>query len=102
MLSLPDKTEKMPCEGFFHNHDSLLTFNVGNHIYCMADINSNPLECTIKVAADKIEKLHEDYSAVGKPYDFTPKRRISLKADGDMPDKRFLELIYDSYNLVKG
>lgn len=34
-LSLPDTTEKMPFQGFFHNHESLLTFNVGNHIFRM-------------------------------------------------------------------
>ena len=27
-LSLPEATEKMPFEGFFHNHESLLTFNI--------------------------------------------------------------------------
>lgn len=101
-LSLPDTTEKMPFEGFFHNHESLLTFNVDNHIFCMADIHSSPVECTIKVAADKIEQLHEEYTAVGKPYNFTPKHWISLKAGGDMPDKMIYNLIEESYNLVKG
>ena len=67
----------------------------------MVDINSKPLECTIKVDKSKIEQLQEEYTAVGKPYNFSPSQWISLKTDGDMPDKRIIDLIYDSYNLVK-
>lgn len=100
-LSLPDATEIMPFQGFFHNHESLLTFNVGNHIFCMADLNSKPVECTVKVATDKIQLLHKEYTAVGKPYNFTPKYWISLRADVDMSDEMIYDLIKESYNLVK-
>ncbi|MDE6824411.1 MAG: MmcQ/YjbR family DNA-binding protein [Duncaniella sp.] len=100
-LSLPEATEKMPLEGFFHNHESLLTFNIGGHIFCMADINMSPVEATIKVDPDKINQLHEEYMAVGKPYNFSPTHWISVKADGDMPDKLIYSLIADSYHLVK-
>ena len=93
-LSLPDVTEKMSFQGFFHNHESLLTFNVGNHSFCMVDINSSLVECTIKVAADKIDELHAEYTAVGKPYN-------SHLNTGPV-DKMIYNLIGESYSLVKG
>ncbi|MDE5970471.1 MAG: MmcQ/YjbR family DNA-binding protein [Muribaculaceae bacterium] len=68
----------------------------------MADINSSPVECTIKVNPKEIEQLPEEYKAVGKPYNFSPTHWISLKAGSDMSDKMIYSLIENSYNLVKG
>lgn len=99
-LGLPDTEEKMPFEGFFRNHESLLTFNVGGHIYCMADIDSKPLQCTVKVNPSYMPELKEKYHAVGKPYNFSPEHWVSLTFDQDLPDKMALELIKQSYNLV--
>lgn len=100
-MSLPDTVEKMPFEGFFHNHESLLTFNIDGHIFCMADINSKPVECTIKVGSDKIDDLKEKYNAVGKPYNFSPKYWLSITADLDMPDAEIYSLIRESYDMIK-
>lgn len=100
-LSLPGAEEKMPFEGFFHNHESLLTFQIGGHIFCMADINSKPMECTIKLSStEEIETLKEKYKAVGKPYNFSPTHWVSLTADKDIPDSEIYSLVKQSYDII--
>lgn len=100
-LSLPGTEEKMPFEGFFHNNESLLTFNVGGHIFWMADINSKQVECTIKVAPDKIEELKAQYHVGGKPYNFSLKCWVSISADKYMPEAEIYKLIKVSYDMIK-
>lgn len=98
-LALPEVTEKMPFEAFFHNHESLLAFYAGKHIFCMADIETND-ECTIKCAKERIAELEEHFAAIGKPYNFSPDHWISIKFNGDVSDSMLLDLVRDSYNLV--
>lgn len=99
-LSLPDTEEKMPFEAFFRNHESLLAFYVGGHIFCMADIDAIPGECTVKAEPDEIPVLEDAYKAVGKPYNFSPGHWISIKFDSDMPDDMIESLVKKSYELI--
>lgn len=98
-LTLPDVTEKMPFEAFFHNHESLLAFYAGKHIFCLTDIEAND-ECTVKCSPERIAELEERFTAIGKPYNFSPGHWISIKFNGDVPNEMLLNLVMDSYNLV--
>ena len=86
----------MPFEAFFHNHESLLAFYVNGHIFCLADIDAND-SCAVKCSLGEITELEEKYSAVGMPYNFSPKHWISIKFNGDVPDDVLLALVKESY-----
>ncbi len=98
-LSLPGTTEKMPFQSF-QAAKSILAFYINGHIFCYYDIDKFD-ECTIKCAPMDIPILEERYSSVGTPYNMNPKYWIGVKFNSDMPDNKLLELVRQSYEIVK-
>ncbi|HEX8016924.1 MAG TPA: MmcQ/YjbR family DNA-binding protein [Flavobacterium sp.] len=99
-LSLPDTHEQMPFKGFFRESRSILVFYIGKKMFCLFDIDRFDA-CTIKCDSDKISELKDQYTAVGPPFNLSPKYWISVKFNDDLPDPELFKLIEESYALVK-
>lgn len=98
-LSLPDSYEKMPFAGFFRNADALLVFYVGEKMFCMVDIDRFD-KCTLKSSPEEIEALKDEYEAVEKPFNLSPKYWIGIRFGEDMPEGKVLECVRRSYEIV--
>lgn len=99
-LSLPETDEGMPFQGFFRNSRSILVFYVHGKMFCLLDID-NFESCTIKYPSDELEELKDKYLAVGNPFNLSRKHWISVEFDKDISDEKILELVGNSYELVK-
>ncbi|MCM1168469.1 MAG: MmcQ/YjbR family DNA-binding protein [Bacteroides sp.] len=98
-LSLPDVTEKMPFRQF-KAAESILAFYVGGHIFCYYDIDRFEA-CTMKCPPNQIVELEEEFTSVGPPYNMNHKYWIGIKFKSDMPDGKLMELVRQSYEIVK-
>ncbi|MEO8239534.1 MAG: MmcQ/YjbR family DNA-binding protein [Flavobacterium sp.] len=98
-LSFKGAHEGMPFQGFFHNSRSILVMYVKEKMFCLFDLNKFD-SCTIKCATDKIESLKDEYNAIEKPFNLSPKYWISAGFDDDVSDKMLKALVADSYQLV--
>lgn len=98
-LSFKGAHEGMPFQGFFHNSRSILVMYVKEKMFCFFDLNKFD-SCTIKCATDKIESLKDEYNAIEKPFNLSPKYWISAGFDDDVSDKMLKALVADSYQLV--
>ncbi len=68
-------------------------------MFCFFDIDRFD-SCTIKCSVNQIEELKDRYSAVGNPFNLSPKHWISIQLNADMPAELVMELVKSSYLLV--
>lgn len=97
-LSLPDSSEKMPFQAF-RAAQSILAFYVGGKIFCFFDIDKFDV-CTVKCDPDKIDELKAEYKVVSAPYNMNSKHWISIRFNGDMPDKEIKYWTKNSYEII--
>ncbi len=99
-LSLRDVTEKTPFGKFAARFDSLLVFYVCDHMFCMVNMDYFT-SVVVKNTPEKIADLHETRSSVQRQPSMMAKYWIQLNFGGDIPDAEILDLVKQSYEIVK-
>lgn len=99
-LSFDGVTEKTPFGKFAARFDSILVFYVCDHMFCMFDMNDFS-GVTVKGNPDTIARLHETRSSCSSHRNMSAKYWIELQFNGDIPDSEILELVKQSYEIVK-
>ncbi len=99
-LSLGEVTEKTPFGKFAARFDSMLVFYVCEHMFCIVDIDHFSY-AVVRNTPEKITELHETYTSVGLLRNMCAKYWIQLNFSGDIPDSEILDLVKQSYEIVK-
>lgn len=99
-LSLGDVTEKTPFGKFAPRFDSVLVFYVSGHMFCIVDMD-NFTNAVVRNTPDKISCLYERFSSVERQRNMSAKYWIQLNFDGDILEPEILDLVRQSYEIVK-
>lgn len=99
-LSFEGVTEKTPFGKFAARFDSVLVFYVCDHMFCMVDMDDFHY-AVVKNTPEKIAELHETRNSVECQRNMSAKYWIQLNFDGDISDSEILDLVKQSYNIVK-
>jgi len=99
-LSLPGVTEATPFEKFSKGRFSILVFYINSHMFCYFNIDDFT-QVTIKCDPTMIAELKASHEAIGDPYNGNKKYWISVKLGQDLNDEQVLQLVKNSYHLVK-
>ena len=99
-LSLGEVTEKTPFGKFAARFDSVLVFYVCDHMFCMTDMDDFTY-VVVKNTPEKIADLHETKQSVERQRNMMAKYWIQLNLGGDIPDSEILDLVKQSYEIVK-
>ncbi|MCM1475232.1 MAG: MmcQ/YjbR family DNA-binding protein [Muribaculaceae bacterium] len=99
-LSLGEITEKTPFGKFAARFDSVLVFYVCDHMFCMVDMD-NFTYAVVKNTPEKIAELHETRNSVERQRNMMAKYWIQLNFGGDVSDSEILDLVKQSYEIVK-
>ena len=96
-LEKPSVTEGFPFG------DDVIVYRVNSKIFLLLPLNTQPLQFNVKCNPDKAIELREEYPDVVLPgYHMNKKHWNTVIADGTLTNKQLLEMIDDSYELVKG
>lgn len=98
-LSLPDSSEKMPFDKFFHGKHAFLAFYVAGRMFCYFDIDAFE-SCNIRCRPEQIGELEARYAAVDRPYNLSPEHWISVRFNEDVPDEALKRLVRQSYEIA--
>lgn len=97
VLDYPDVTE-----GFPFGEDTLV-FKINNKIFLLVSLTATPLQFNVKCEPGKAIELREEYpDAILPGYHMNKKHWNTIIVDGTLPKKLLVEMIDDSYLLVKG
>lgn len=99
-LSFEDVTEKTPFGKFSARFSSVLVFYVCEHMFCMVDIDDFRY-AVVKNTPEKIASLHESRNSVDSQRNMSAKYWIQLNFGGDIPESEILDLVRQSYEIVK-
>lgn len=99
-LSFDGVTEKTPFGKFATRFDSVLVFYVCDHMFCMVDMNDFHY-VVVKNTPEKIAELYETRNSVESQRNMMAKYWIQLNFGGDVSDSEILELVKQSYEIVK-
>lgn len=99
-LSFEEVTEKTPFGKFAARFESVLVFYVCGHMFCMVDMDDFHY-VVVKNTPEKISELHETSNSVERQRNMSAKYWIQLNLDGDLSDSRILDLVRQSYDIVK-
>ena len=99
-LSLENVTEKTPFGKFATRFDSILVFNILDHMFCMTDMDDFT-SVTVKAAPEVIEELKMTRSSVCSHKNMSERHWIQLNFNGDISDREIYEFIKGSYEIVK-
>lgn len=99
-LAFDDVTEKTPFGKFASRFDSILVFYVCGHMFAMIDMN-NFTNVTVKGFPERISELLESRSSCCSLKNMSTKYWIQLDFGGDISDTEILEMVKQSYKIVK-
>lgn len=99
-LSFEGVTEKTPFGKFAPKFDSILVFYVCDHMFCMTDMDDFHY-AVIKNTPEKIAELHETRNSCERQRNMSAKYWIQLNFGGDISNSEILELVQQSYDIVK-
>ena len=89
-------------EGFPFGEDTLV-FKVKNKIFLLVSLTAKPLQFNVKCDPGKAIELREEYpEAVLPGYHMNKKHWNTIIVNGSLANKLLVEMIKDSYELVKG
>jgi predicted DNA-binding protein (MmcQ/YjbR family) len=91
---------KAGCDEGFPFDDQTLVFKVGGKIYCLASLDSIPLQINLKCDPERAVELREQYDAIVPGYHMNKKHWNTVILDGSLPAPLVRELIDHSYQLV--
>lgn len=99
-LEFEGVTEKTPFGKFAARFDSVLVFYVCDHMFCMVDMNDFTY-AVVKNTPERIAELHETRNACQSQRNMSSKYWIQLDFGGDISNDDILELVRQSYAIVK-
>lgn len=99
-LSFGEVSEKTPFGKFAARFDPVLVFYVCDHMFCMVDMNDFNY-AVVKNTPEIIAELHETRNSVERQRNMSAKYWIQLNFGGDIPDSEILDLVKQSYEIVK-
>lgn len=99
-LSFEGVTEKTPFGKFAARFDSVLVFYVCDHMFCMIDMDDFT-NTTVKNTPERIAELLETRSSCRSLRNMSAKYWIQLNFGGDISDADILEMVKQSYEIVK-
>lgn len=99
-LSFDGVEEKTPFGKFAARYDSILVFYVCGHMFCMIDLEDFSY-AVVKNNADRISELLETRHSCSSQRNMSAKYWIQLEYGGDIPDSEILEMVAQSYGIVK-
>ncbi|MCM1140709.1 MAG: MmcQ/YjbR family DNA-binding protein [Muribaculum sp.] len=99
-LSFEGVTEKTPFGKFAARFDSVLVFYVCDHMFCMVDMDDFHY-AVVKNTPEKIAELHETKQSVERQRNMSAKYWIQLNFGGDVSNSEILDLVKQSYEIVK-
>lgn len=82
----------------FDNHT--LVFKVGNKMFALTNINSEPLRVNLKCDPLLAEALRQEYDTILPGYHMHKKYWNTVIIDGSIPDEKLLWMIDMSYDLI--
>jgi len=91
--------KKCVTEEFPFDEETLVVKVLGK-IFILASLDSIPLQLNLKCDPEKAVELREEYEAVQPGYHMNKKHWNTIVIDGSIPNKKILEWIDYSYNLV--
>lgn len=99
-LSFEVVTEKTPFGKFAARFDSVLVFYVCGHMFCMVDMDDFT-GVTVKGAPEVVARLHKTRRSCSSHRNMSAKYWIELQLGGDISDAEILDLVRQSYEIVK-
>lgn len=87
-------TEELPFD------ESTFVFKVAGKMFALTSMNKYPFQCNLKCDPDYALELRATYTGITPGYHMNKKHWITIFADGNIPDKLFIDLINHSYHLV--
>ncbi|MFT3908652.1 MAG: MmcQ/YjbR family DNA-binding protein [Ferruginibacter sp.] len=89
-------------EGFPFGEDTLV-FKINNKMFLLVSLTARPLQFNVKCDPLKAIELREEYpDAILPGYHMNKKHWNTVIVDGTLPKKLLVEMISDSYQLVRG
>ncbi len=96
VLLKPSVTEGFPFG------DDVIVFKVDNKMFLLVPLNTQPLQFNVKCNPELAIELRETYpEAVLPGYHMSKVHWNTVKADGTLTKKQLLQMVDDSYDLVK-
>ncbi len=99
-LSLGDVTEKTPFGKFAARFESVLVFYVCGHMFCMFDMDDFT-GVTVKGTPERIAEIQETRASCSSHRNMSPKHWIELIFGGDITDSEILDMVRESYGIVR-
>ena len=92
---------KADVEECFPFGESTLVFKVKGKIFLLVSLYSQPLQFNAKCDPEKAVEWREQYDCVQPGYHMNKKHWNTVSIDGSIPNRLLIEMINDSYSLVK-
>jgi len=97
VLQKPSVTEGFPFG------DDVIVFKINNKIFLLLPLDTDQLQFNVKCDPDRAIELREEYPESVLPgYHMNKKHWNTVIADGRLSRKQLLQMVDDSYSLVKG
>lgn len=80
--------------------EETLVFKVAEKIFLLASLDCIPLQINLKCDPERAIDLREEYESVQPGYHMNKKHWNTIIIDGSISDRKILDWIGDSYNLV--
>jgi predicted DNA-binding protein (MmcQ/YjbR family) len=82
--------------------DGVIVFKLNNKVFLLVPLDTNPLQFNVKCDPEKAIELRETYpEAVLPGFHMNKKHWNTVIADGTLSKKQLLEMVDESYRLVK-
>jgi predicted DNA-binding protein (MmcQ/YjbR family) len=82
--------------------DGVIVFKLNNKVFLLVPLDANPLQFNVKCDPEKAIELRETYpEAVLPGFHMNKKHWNTVIADGTLSKKQLLEMVDESYRLVK-
>jgi predicted DNA-binding protein (MmcQ/YjbR family) len=93
-LAMPGAVEEFP----FGPAPSV--FKVGGKIFAISDLDSRPLQVSLKCEPDLAVQLRATYPAIAPGYHLNKRHWNTVTVDGSISDATVSDMVEDSYDLV--
>jgi predicted DNA-binding protein (MmcQ/YjbR family) len=94
-LAMPGAVEEFP----FGPAPSV--FKVGGKIFAISDLESRPLQVSLKCEPELAVQLRATYPAIAPGYHLNKRHWNTVTVDGSISDATVSDMIEDSYDLVR-
>jgi predicted DNA-binding protein (MmcQ/YjbR family) len=94
-LSMPGAVEDFP----FGPETSV--FKVAGKIFALSGLDADPLKVSVKCDPTLAESLRESYESIVPGYHLNKRHWLTITLNADAADRMVLDLVQDSYDLVR-